>query len=326
MEEKRMAYSTSATQMLAIKTSDPDPLTPCKHPCLVDNLRNNISFRNPLLPLRLCPPRNGDTCRVDHSHQPNNHHQNVTASCPRSFSHAFVVQVRWVDVHQRYARKATNKRNEFVEIAGANGRDHTAEKNESSAESILLPFRHAALLAGRTSENLELDSTHRREELHRRADKHCHGVKKLYCIDELAGLREIGDHLNGHIVAKSAVAQNTHGCEDDRDDEHDDVEQFTEVLGLCHARLDREYKPDALKCEDGRSNGHGEVARVEELNSRVETSHFADPGYIVPVNVGQADEDEDVSEKGRRAQFGDIADKGERDQCDELDANQGVCR
>lgn len=240
-------------------------------------------------PSCLRPPRNGDAGSIDHRNKPKNHHRNISSLSPRTLSNTNVMQIRRVDVHQRHTSKATNECNELVEIAGANTGNNTSKEDQDRPESVLLPLGEAVLLTRRAAKELKLDGTHSREELHRGTDQDGHGVQELYGVDELAGLGEVGDDLDGDVLAEGAIAQHADGGEDDGDDGHDDQEQLAEVLGMLHARLDGQDEADALESEDRGADRHGPVAGVELLDGRVEAAHLADPGDVVPVDVGQAD-------------------------------------
>jgi len=234
------------------------------------------------------------------------------------------VQVGRVDVHQRYTGKASDERNELIKVTSSQDSDGTAKNDETRPEGVLLPLGHVALLAGCATKDLELDVAHGGEELHRCTDKNGHGVEELDGVDELAGLGEVGDDLDGDVLSESSVTEDTDRRENDGDDEHDDVEELAEVLGLLHAGLNGEDKADALEGEDGGPDGQREVTRVEEFDRWVETTHLGDRRDIVPVDVRQADENEDIGEKGGRSELGDVSDERHGYQNSDLDTDESI--
>ena len=246
----------------------------------------------------LGPPHNRDGRRVHHSHQPDNHHQNITRLRKVAIGNTLQVKVRRVDIHQRHARHTTDESNKLVQIARTDNGNETRKQHNARAERILLPLGEHILLPGALPEELLLQDTYRGEQLHGLADHDGNRVQELYRVDELARLREVGDDLDADIFAKGAVAEDTDGAEDDGDDEHDEGEELVEVLRVLHAGLDGEDEADAFEGEDCGADGQCEVPGVEELDGGVEAVHLGDARDVVPVDVDETHGDENVGEDG----------------------------
>ena len=122
--------------------------------------------------------------------------------------------------------------------------------------------------------------------------------------------------------AEGGVAEGADGGEDEGDDEHDGVEEAGEVVRVGHGGLDGEKETDAFEAEDGGADGQGEIAGVEELDGWIGAVR-GERGEVVVPDVDEAEEDEDVGEEGRGAEFGYVADEGEGDEDDELDCYEG---
>ncbi|GJC91331.1 hypothetical protein ColKHC_00157 [Colletotrichum higginsianum] len=232
------------------------------------------------------------------------------------------MEVRRVDVHQRHAGKRSDEGDEAVEVGGAGDGHADAHGDEGCAECVLLPLGQQVLLPGAVAEDLALEDAHGREQLDGVADEDGEGVHELDGVDEAAVLRVVVDDFDLCAVAKGGVAEGADGGEDAGDEQHDAGQQRLKVLGLLHAGLDGDDEADALKGEDGGADGEGVGARVEEADGGVHAAG-GEGRDVVPPDVGDADDDEDVGQQGGGPQLGDVADEGERDDDEGLQGDEG---
>ncbi|GKT56019.1 hypothetical protein ColTof4_11570 [Colletotrichum tofieldiae] len=259
---------------------------------------------------------------IHHADEAEGHEGDVAHLFPPRLGNALVVQVRGVDVDQRHAGKGADERDEAVQVGRAGDGNADADGDERRAEGVLLPLGQEVLLAGAVAKDLALEDAHGREQLDGVADEDGEGVHELHGVDEAAVLRVVVDDFDLCAVAKGGVAQGADGGEDAGDEQHDAGQQGLKVLGPLHARLDGDDEADALKGEDGGADGEGVGARVEELDGRVHAAG-GEGRDVVPPDVGDADDDEDVGEQGGRAELGDVADEGEGHDDDGLQGDEG---
>ena len=96
------------------------------------------------------------------------------------------------------------------------------------------------------------------------------------------------------------------------------------MFRFLHAGLNGEDEADSFECEDCRADSECEISRIEQFDSGVEASHTDDCGNIIPIDICQADKNKNISEKSCTSQFGNVADVRERDQGNQLDANECI--
>lgn len=144
------------------------------------------------------------------------------------------MQQRRVDIDERHASERADESDEAIEIAGAGDRHEAADGDDGGAEGVLAPLGDAVGLAGAVAEEARLEDADGGEELDGGADEDGEGVEELDGVDERVGLREVGDQLRHGGGAKGGVAEGADGREDERYEEHDEVEERGELVGLGH--------------------------------------------------------------------------------------------
>ena len=140
-----------------------------------------------------------------------------------------------VDIDQRHTSKCPNQGHKLVQITRTHYRDEPAQPRDGRPKGIFLPFRRPGLFPRSSiTERARLDDARGWEQLNWRSDQDGYGVEELNAVDELAGLRVVGDDLHARLVAEGCIAESTNGCKDDGDDYHDDVKETRKLVGLCH--------------------------------------------------------------------------------------------
>lgn len=205
----------------------------------------------------LRPATNRDRRRIHHCPKAHRHDHHVPDLLPPRLGNRLVMQERRIDVHERDAGKATDQRDELVEIAGARYGNDAAHEGGADAKTVLIPLCGAGSLARGVPEEGGLEDAGGGEELHGGAGEDSHGVEELNGVDKAAGLRVIADDLDGGGGAEGGVAEGADGGEDQGDDDHDEVEELGEVLRVHHGGLDWEEEADAFEGEDRGADREG---------------------------------------------------------------------
>jgi len=73
---------------------------------------------------------------------------------------------------------------------------------------------------GIVSEEFGFNDSDSGEELNRRTDPDSECVEELHCVDEFAGLWEIGYDFGVCAIAECGIAEEADGCEDKGYEEH----------------------------------------------------------------------------------------------------------
>lgn len=264
-----------------------------------------------------------NSSRVHHAHNPQHHQHQIGHLLDPGLRDPLVVQVRRVHVHERDAGHAADEGDEAVQVRAPGDGDGAAEAHEAGPEGVLLPLGEDVLLAAAVAEELALEDAHGGEELDGVADEHGEGVHELHGVDELRVLREVVDDLDLRVRAESGVAERADRGEDASDDEHDDAQQLLELLGGAHRRVDGDDEAYTLEGEDGRADGEGVRAGVEEPDGWLDSVVGEVPEVELP-DVAEPDQDEYICEGGGEAQLGDVADEAQRDEQQRLECDEGL--
>lgn len=98
------------------------------------------------------------------------------------------------------------------------------------------------------------------------------------------------------------------------------------MFRIFHTGLNWEDEANSFERKDRRTDSECKIPGIEELDRWVEATHADNRGDIIPIDIGQADENKYIGEKGCASQLGDVSDVRERNQSNELNANECIDR